>query len=62
MPQKGLNVPDVNASLQQRGRKRVPIGYNKDKSEIPRKIKGNRVCLYSFSSKKRVVKSRKRVQ
>lgn len=23
MPQKGLNVPDVNASLQQRGRKRV---------------------------------------
>lgn len=40
----------------------VPIGYNKDKSEIPRKIKGNRVCLYSFSSKKRVVKSRKRVQ
>lgn len=42
--------------------KAVPIGYNKDKSEIPRKIKGNRVCLYSFSSKKRAKNTRKTVR
>ena len=40
----------------------VPIGYNKDKSEIPRKIKGNRICLYSFSSKNRVKSTRKTVR
>ena len=53
------NVPAVRQGY---GGGAMPIGYNKDKSEIPRKVKGNRVCLYSFSGKKRVKSTRKTVR
>ena len=50
MPQPLLNMLEREALLQQEGRNGVPLRYNYDKPEKPRRIKGFEVFSLSFSS------------
>ena len=50
VPEPFLNLLEGKALLQQQGRDRVPLRYNYDKPEKPRRIKGFEVFSLVFSS------------